>query len=225
MRGHRTAALAGRAAALAGQTASPAGRRSVRGLRSGRFTALACAAALALSTVAGCGGRASTGEDPTAGITSGDPAGAFDDLTPDNDLTPDDDLSAAEEPAAPVDADSVNACELLSKAEAEELAGASLGEPMLVKATCTYPPPPSGKVAQVEVFVGPGAEKILDINRQLGHELRELPGIGDEAYAEDDVAYFKKSGLWVCIRLVLLNDPAENRQRLEATARLVADRI
>jgi hypothetical protein len=195
-------------------------RRAARQLRSGRLTALACAAALVFTSMTGCGDRATEADDPATGVVSGDPAGAFGDDGP-----PDDTLSAPAESAAPIDVDSVNACELLSQAEAEQLAGTTLGEAMPVKATCTYPPPPSGKVAQVEVFIGPGAEKILDINRQLGHEMWELPGIGDEAYAEDDVAYLQKSGVWVCIRLVLLNDPAENRQRLEDAARLVASRI
>ncbi|WFE25927.1 hypothetical protein O7623_21520 [Solwaraspora sp. WMMD791] len=119
----------------------------------------------------------------------------------------------------------VDPCALLTKQEAEQLAGTALNDPLPVKATCTFTGPTSGPLAQVEIFVGPGAKKILDINRELGHEFRELSGIGDEAYAEDDAAYLQKSGQWVCLRLVLLNDPAENRQRLEDAARLIAGRL
>jgi hypothetical protein len=77
----------------------------------------------------------------------------------------------------------------------------------------------------VEVFVGDGAKKFLDIERELGHELWPLPGIGDEAYAEDGAVFVNTAGGWVSIRLVLLNDPAENRTPLEELARTVAGRI
>ncbi|MFY1696771.1 hypothetical protein [Solwaraspora sp. WMMA2101] len=134
------------------------------------------------------------------------------------------DGSGGDGTAAGASAD-VDPCALLTKQEAEQLAGTALDEPLPVRETCTFTGPTSGPLAQVEVFVGPGAKKILDINRELGHEFRELPGIGDEAYAEDDAAYVQKSGQWVCLRLVLLSDPAEHRQRLEDAARLIAGRL
>jgi hypothetical protein len=70
-----------------------------------------------------------------------------------------------------------------------------------------------------------GAKKYLDIERDLGHELRPLGGVGDEAYAENEAVFVNKSGTWVSVRLVRLNDPAENRKPLEDIGRTVAGRI
>jgi hypothetical protein len=75
---------------------------------------------------------------------------------------------------------------------------------------------------QVEVYVGDGAKKILDIDRELEHEIWPLSGIADEAYAEDGAVFLNKSGQWVAIRLVSLNDPKESRKPLEDLARKVA---
>ncbi|MBX7269235.1 hypothetical protein KIF24_26595 [Micromonospora sp. Llam7] len=173
-----------------------------------------------LFAVAGCGGDANPFP---AGQPEGDPPAASNPLT-DGDPLSDGGLTADTPTAAAAPA-AIDPCLLVSRQEAEQLAGVPLAEPRKVKATCTYTAPPSGPTAQVEVFVGAGAKKILDVNRNLGHELRELPGIGDEAYAEDDSVYVHKSGQWVTVRLVRLNDPAENRQGLEAVARQVADRL
>ncbi|GAB3141950.1 hypothetical protein GCM10027290_15510 [Micromonospora sonneratiae] len=119
----------------------------------------------------------------------------------------------------------VDPCSLVSKQEAERLAGTPLDAAVRVRETCTYTGPVTGPTAQVEIFVGDGAKKYLDIERELGHELRPLTGIGDEAYAGLEAAWFNKSGRWVSIRLVRLNDPAENRKPLEDLARKVAGRL
>ncbi|MDG4793428.1 DUF3558 family protein [Micromonospora sp. WMMD1082] len=182
--------------------------------RSVRSLALVCLAAT-LFAVSGCGGD-STGPTSAGPSEAGPPAVS--------DPPTDGGEPAAGTPASAVPA-AVDPCSLVSRQEAEQLAGTALNEPRKVKATCTYTAPPSGPTAQVEVFVGAGAKKILDVNRNLGHELRELPGVGDEAYAEDRVVYVHKGGQWVSVRLVRLNDPAENRQGLEAVARQVADRL
>jgi hypothetical protein len=81
-------------------------------------------------------------------------------------------------------------------------------------------------VAQVEVFVGDGAKKYLDIDRDtLGHMFDAVPGIGDEAFIEENVIFLRKGTTWVALRLTLLNDAAENRPRLEALAAKVAGRL
>ncbi|ASW55938.1 DUF3558 domain-containing protein [Plantactinospora sp. KBS50] len=141
------------------------------------------------------------------------------------------DLVASDEPAAPTaddepaPAELPDACALLPRADAEKLAGTPLDDPIAVRETCTYTAPVSGPTAQVEVYVGDGAKKMLDVDRELGHELTPLTGAGDEGYLEDGNAFFARSGVWVSIRLVRLNDPAENRGPLTAAARAAAGRM
>ncbi|MEV4540987.1 DUF3558 family protein [Micromonospora echinaurantiaca] len=131
--------------------------------------------------------------------------------------------SAAAEPTPTAAA--VDPCALVSRQEAEQLAGTRLEDGQPVRETCTYVGPVSGPTAQVEVFVGDGAKKFLDIERDLGHELRPLAGVGDEAYASHEAVFVNGSGVWVSVRLVRLNDPAENRAPLEKVARTVAGRL
>ena len=113
----------------------------------------------------------------------------------------------------------------MSKADAERLAGTPLDEPVVAGQSCTYTGPVSGPTAQVEVFVGEGAKKYLDIERQLGHEIRELAGTADEALLTAEAFFLRRGELWVAVRLVRLNDPQENRAPLERLARTVAGRM
>ena len=132
---------------------------------------------------------------------------------------------AGGEPAGTTGAAAIDPCKLVSKLEAETLAGTPLDEPRPVRETCTYNGPVTGPTAQVEIFVGDGAKKFLDIDRTLDHQFTSLPGAGDEAYLEDGVAFVRKGGTWVSVRLVRLNDSAENRKPLEDLIRKVATRI
>lgn len=122
----------------------------------------------------------------------------------------------------------IDACGLLPLGDAETLAGTTLdagvkGSPDMP--SCTYTGPPSGPVAQVEIYVGDGAKKFYDIDRELGHRFTPVPGIGDEAFAEENAVFFRKGVTWVALRLVRLNDPAQNVEPLRAAARLVAGRM
>nr|MDT0660613.1 hypothetical protein [Micromonospora sp. DSM 115978] len=121
----------------------------------------------------------------------------------------------------------VDPCALISAAEAEQLAGTPLDDPVPAPQACTHTGPATGPTAQVEVYVGDGAKKQLDIERELGHDLRPVSGAGDEAYIYVDGAmiFVNRSGLWFSIRLVLLDDPVEYRESLEALARTAAGRI
>lgn len=92
-------------------------------------------------------------------------------------------------------------------------------------ASCTYNTPPTGETGQAMVSFGPGAKKFYDIDVQLKHEFRQLPGIGDEAHAEDGAVFFRVGTLWVGISMVKLNDAAENRVPLETAAKTVAGRL
>jgi hypothetical protein len=121
----------------------------------------------------------------------------------------------------------IDPCELVTKADAETLAGTPLedgvaGNPK--EPSCTYLGPTTGPTAQVEVFVGAGAKKTLDIDRDLGHTFTPIAGL-EEAFAEENSVFVHQSGVWVEIRLVRLNDPAQNAPALEALARQVADKL
>ncbi|MEV0267986.1 hypothetical protein AB0H43_04350 [Hamadaea sp. NPDC050747] len=116
-------------------------------------------------------------------------------------------------------------CKLLPKADAEKLARTPLDAAVASEGSCTYTGPVTGPTAQVEIYVGDGAKKMLDIDRDLQHAFTPVAGAGDEAYLEDGAVFFRKGELWVAIRLVLLNDPAANRVPLETAARTVAGRL
>ncbi|MEU7714747.1 hypothetical protein ACGF5H_10935 [Micromonospora chalcea] len=181
-------------------------------MRTRGLIALALTATL-LTASAGCGDDeppAAGGTAPGAGAPVADPTGE----------------APAEPSAEPVDdAAGPDACALVSKADAERLAGTPLDEPVAAGQSCTYTGPTSGPTAQVESFVGEGAKKYLDIERQLEHEIRELTGVADEALFTAEAFFLRKGELWVAVRLVRLNDPQENRAPLERLARTVAGRM
>ncbi|MEU7172616.1 hypothetical protein [Micromonospora tulbaghiae] len=180
-------------------------------MRSRRLVALALTATL-LTAPAGCGDDeppAAGGAPPGAGAPVAEPTGE----------------APAEPSAGPVDDAAPQACTLVSKADAERLAATALDEPVVAGQSCTYTGPVTGPTAQVEVFVGEGAKKYLDIERQLGHEIRELAGTADEALLTAEAFFLRKGELWVAVRLVRLNDPQENRAPLERLARTVAGRM
>jgi hypothetical protein len=118
-------------------------------------------------------------------------------------------------------------CVLVTQADASTLTGTSMkagqeGNP--VNPSCTYGSA-GGQTAQVQVFVGDGAKKTLDIDRQLGHTFNPVSSIGDEAYEENDSVFLRKGTIWVAIELVLLDDPAQNRAPLEQLAAKAAGRM
>jgi len=149
--------------------------------------------------------------------------------------SPVDEAPAADPPAPPAEAtteapaepatEGPDPCALVTKADAEKLAGTPLDPPVAIRETCSYTGPVTGPTAQVEIYVGDGAKKMYDIDVELGHAFDELDGIGDEAHREDGSVFFAKDGVWVAIRLVLLNDPAENREPLATAARTAAGRM
>ena len=134
------------------------------------------------------------------------------------DVTPEPSVAAAVDP-----------CSLLTLAEARALvggikvpAGGPEGDP---PTRCVWPTPTSGEVGQVEIDIGDGAAKTLDIDRQLGHELTAVPSLGDEAWLEPDTVFVRVGGTWTAIHLVILNDPTENDAHLLKAAALVASRL
>ncbi|WP_329189354.1 hypothetical protein [Actinacidiphila glaucinigra] len=116
-------------------------------------------------------------------------------------------------------------CALVTRAEAERLAGTALGPGRDLEGTCTYVAPASGPTAQVEVFAGEPGKNYYDAERGLGHELQPLEGIGDEAWLEDGSVFLRASGQWVAIRLVRNEEPSRFDKPLEELARTVAGRL
>jgi hypothetical protein len=129
---------------------------------------------------------------------------------------------------SPAAAASVDACKLVPQAAAETIAGTPLEAGVSVQgdtASCMYAGPVTGPTAQVEVYIGPGAKKYLDIDRGLDHELQPVSGLGDESYLEDFTVFFRKADTWVALRLVRLEDAPPYNARLVAAARDLATKL
>lgn len=126
-------------------------------------------------------------------------------------------------------APAVDPCSLIQQAEAEQLVGGKLGDPQPAgnpPVRCVWPTLPTGETRQVELDYGDGAKKSYDVdNTILHHKFTAVPGIGDQAFAEDDAIFFTKNGTWVAIHVVLLNDPAQNAAGLVTLAKIVAARV
>jgi hypothetical protein len=107
-------------------------------------------------------------------------------------------------------------CTLVSKTQAEDLAGTALEvgitSGQAEDQSCTYPGVSSGPTAQVELFVGDGAKKYLEVDRSLQHDISPVAGLGDEAYVEEFTVFARKGQKWIALRLVRLNDFEPYRQ-------------
>lgn len=124
----------------------------------------------------------------------------------------------------------IDPCSLVTQDEVDAVGGTPLdpgipaGEPSPY--TCMWSGPVTGPVAQVEIYLGDNAKKILDIDRDtLEHEFTAVPEVADEAWLEENAIFFRKGTLWVAVRLVRLNDPAENVAALTQVAQRIADRL
>ncbi|MBE7163136.1 MAG: hypothetical protein INR72_18000 [Williamsia herbipolensis] len=126
-----------------------------------------------------------------------------------------------------------DACALLTRAEAETLAARRLQEAMPsgvefgTPTYCNFPGYPDDPgIGQVEVTVGDGAYKNLQIDRDtLAHDFTEVTGVGDECWAEDGQIFFSKGSTWASVRVVLLDEDPEKADRLLAAAKLVVGRL
>jgi len=108
-------------------------------------------------------------------------------------------------------------CVFVSQAQAQTLVAATLqaGEKSGTGSDlmCQYTSDPSGPTAQVAVFVGDGAKKALDIDKDsLNHDFTQPTGIGDEAWLESGSIFFRKGTTWAEINVVDLDDPPEQVQ-------------
>ncbi len=136
--------------------------------------------------------------------------------------------SSTSSTAAPASAP--DPCTLMTQAEATALAetpvGAAVKSGTADDMLCQYNSPPTGPTAQVEVFVGAGVKKSLDIDRGLQHTFTTLSGIGDEAYIEDSNVFVRKGDLWAQVNTVILDaDSTKVQAGLVSAARTIATRL
>ena len=132
-------------------------------------------------------------------------------------------------PAA-IDIASLDACAILTRSDAEAILGLAtpeqLGAATADVASCGYTADPNGPVGQVELYVGPGALKQLEIDRDvLEHVFTQPTGIGDEAWLQDGMIFARAGETWFSIRVVSLDDPARFVDPLQTAARDVAARL
>jgi hypothetical protein len=175
-------------------------------------------AAAMVGGVVACSGRPPEPSSPAAGPT-GSPAAPVVPPGP----TP---------TAAPtVDLASIDPCELVTKEEAEAILRLGVDEPterdLVDTRTCTYYAPPTGPVGKVDVFVGQGAENVLNFNRDLlHHDFTEVTDIdADEAYEKPFEYYIRKGDLWLVILVVRIVQAEEIQDELALAARRAATRF
>ena len=116
-------------------------------------------------------------------------------------------------------------CSLLTKAEADHVAGVTLQPAKRELETCTFATPTTGATGQLEIYVGDGAKKYYDIdNVTLGHDFRDVAGIGDEAHLESDALFFRSGTTWVGLRVLRL-DSVDVGPLLEDAAKKAAGQL
>jgi len=162
--------------------------------------------------LSGCGGD---DEEPAAA-----PGSAYETVTGDPEAPP------ADEPPPTTTASALPApCDLVTKKEAEKLAGTPVAAPAKGPESCTFTGPPDGPLGQFELYLGDGAKKFLDIDVQLDHEFTGLPDVGDEALLEDGAVFFRVGETWVALKVTRLDDPHLYRDDLVELAGTVAGRL
>ena len=127
-----------------------------------------------------------------------------------------------------MDLTTIDPCQVVTKADAEAVARTSMlaGVPGIPdEPSCVYNGPVTGPLAQVSVYIGPGAKKTLDVDRALKHRFIRVSGIADEVVEETNAIFLRKGTLWVALELVRLNDPATNRRPLERLAKTIVPRL
>jgi len=128
-------------------------------------------------------------------------------------------------PTDPGAAAKTNPCTLVTKAEADAIAGTTLMPAARVEGLCTFATPTSGSPAQLEVYVGDGAKKFYDIDKiTLGHAFKDVPNVGDEAHLEDGAIFVATHNTWLGLRLLRL-DSTDTGPALIELARTAAGRF
>ena len=77
-------------------------------------------------------------------------------------------------------------------------------------ASCTYNAPPTGQSGSITVFAGLQTPDELTTDRNLGHKLRKVPGLGDQALQETlpSTVFVQTHGVWITISSAYSANPA-----------------
>ena len=133
------------------------------------------------------------------------------------------------EPSPTSEPSPIDPCALISQEEAEQVAGRDLQPPQPAgqpPVRCVWPTQLTGSVAQVELDVGDGAKKQLDIDKTtLGHPFTAIANLGDEAWIETGAIFFRAGDTWVSIHAIAVTPAETTAKNLEALARLVVERV
>jgi len=121
-------------------------------------------------------------------------------------------------------------CSLLTKAEAEQLAGVTMQpgddtvarDPATDVGSCTYDAAVTGPSGSVNVFDQLGVPHAMEVDRAIHHKFRSVAGIGDEALEEPEnqSIFIRKGQMWIYVE-ASNSTPAS----LEKAARLIAGRL
>jgi hypothetical protein len=110
-----------------------------------------------------------------------------------------------------------DACTLITRSEAEKILGTKLqaGDDTTANAadgvaSCNYNAPVTGPSGQLGVYAQDGEPDALKTDRNLGHTIRTVSGIGDQTLEEPDNGsiFIRKGSLWVFINVPISTPPA-----------------
>jgi hypothetical protein len=165
-------------------------------------TAMLGSAAVLATALVGCAGSTDGTPQPRASTVTVTASAAPSAADPFDSAGP-----TAEGSVGPANPASIDPCSVVTKDEADQLAGTTLQPAQRAEQLCTFATPTSGSVGQLEVYVGDGAKKYFDIDKiNLGHPFHRVPGVGDEAWEEDGAIFFSHGGIWFGLRLLRLDD-------------------
>jgi hypothetical protein len=116
-------------------------------------------------------------------------------------------------------------CTLLTRSEAQTLAGIKLEPAVATASSCTYNPYPTGPVAQVFIFVDSSLPITLQIDRKLHHTFRRLSGLGDQALEEPGYVFVRKGSVWITLKVLAPDLWPGPRRRLERAAAIAISRV
>jgi hypothetical protein len=121
-------------------------------------------------------------------------------------------------------------CGLLSRAEAQTLAGVRLqrGDDTPANgpgdtASCIYDAPATGSSGSVQIFAQLGTPRALRIDKAIHHKFRTVPGIGDQTVEEPENSsiFVRKGEVWVYVSVPYGATP----KLMESAAAKIADRL
>jgi hypothetical protein len=117
------------------------------------------------------------------------------------------------------------ACKLLTRAEAQTLAGIKLEPPVGYPTNCTYSSYPTESVGQVSIYVDSTVPRTLRIDRALHHTIWSVPRLGNQAFEEQWHIFVRKGSVWLTINLVRIDVWPPYRKRLEHAAAIAISRV